>query len=155
MSSVRKYDLYSREFRQNSHAVFAQMRAGDPVFKQIGLDGKTLIWFVTRYDEAQRVLLDDLHFVRDPSLLYNEEERQRIFGTIDPQIERMMNNHMLNKDGEHHRRLRSRVSKAFTPKVIQNIRPRIEAIAGELLDKVEAGAEWNWSRISHFPCPLP
>jgi cytochrome P450 len=129
------------------------MRAGDPVFKQIGLDGKTLIWFVTRYDEAQQVLLDDLHFVRDPSLLYNEEERQRIFGTIDPQIERMMNNHMLNKDGEHHRRLRSLVSKAFTPKVIQNIRPRIEAIAGELLDKVEAGGRMEL--VSDFAFPLP
>ena len=57
MTEPRKYELYSHAFRQNSHAVFAQMRANDPVFQQIGLDGSTQIWFVTRYAEVQQVLL--------------------------------------------------------------------------------------------------
>lgn len=153
MTATPRYELYSHEFRQNSYAVFAQMRANDPVFKQAGMDGSTPIWFVTRYEEAQQVLLDDEHFVRDPTLVFNEEERRSIFGTMDPQLEMMLNNHMLNKDGEDHRRLRSLVSKAFTPKVIQNMRPRIEAIAGELLDKVQANGKMEL--ISDFAFPLP
>ena len=153
MRETRKYELYSKYFRQNSYAVFAQMRANDPVIQQTGMDGSTPIWFVTRYDEAQQVLLDDAHFVRDPSLVFSAEEQERIFGTLDPQIDSMLNNHMLNKDGEDHRRLRSLVSKAFTPRVIQNMRPRIEAIAMELLDKVESNG--NMELISDYAFPLP
>jgi len=129
------------------------MRANDPVFKQAGLDGNTPIWFVTRYDEVQQVLLDDDHFVRDPGLVYSKDELQKIFGALDPMIDAMLNNHMLNKDGEDHRRLRSLVSKAFTPKVIQNMRPRIEAIAGELLDRVAANG--NMELIAEYAFPLP
>jgi len=151
--ATRKYELYSKEFRQNSHAIFSQMRADDPVFKQAGLDGSTAIWFVTRYEEVQQVLLDDEHFVLDAGLVYSEEEQEKIFGRNDPLIDSMMNNHMLNKDGENHRRLRSLVSKAFTPKVIQNMRPRIETIAGDLLDKVQANGRMEL--ISEYAFPLP
>ena len=153
MTAARKYELYSHEFRQNSHAIFTQMRANDPVFKQTGLDGSTQICFVTRYEEVQQVLLDDEHFVLDAGQVYSAEEREKIFGKLDPFIDSMMNNHMLNKDGNDHRRLRSLVSKAFTPKVIQNMRPRIEAIAAELLDKVQRNGRMEL--ISDFAFPLP
>src|SRR5215510_13588285 len=99
MTTARKYELYSHEFRQNSYDVFAQMRSNDPVFKQPGLDGSTQIWFLTRYEEVQQVLLDDEHFVRDPGLVYSAEEREKMFGKNDALIDSMMNNHMLNKDG--------------------------------------------------------
>jgi cytochrome P450 len=153
MSTIRKYELYSKEFRKNSHATFAQMRREAPLLKQTGIDGKTQIWFVTRYAEAQQVLLDDKHFVRDPQLVFAQEELERIFGKLDPQVDRMMNNHMLNRDGEDHRRLRSIVSKAFTSKVIQNMRPRIETIAQDLLDKVIANGKMEL--VSDYAFPLP
>jgi len=153
MTTARKYELYSHEFRQNSYAVFGQMRANDPVFQQMGLDGTTQIWFITRYAEVQQVLLDDEHFVRDSGLVYNAEEREKIFGKADQFLDSMLNNHMLNKDGENHRRLRSLVGKAFTPKVIQNMRPRIEMIAGELLDRVQGNGKMEL--ISDFAFPLP
>ncbi len=153
MVETRKYELYSKEFRQNSHAVFARMRAEAPIFKQIGLDGKTPIWFVTRYADAQQILLDDRRFTRDPRSVFTMEELEQNLGVPDPQVDRMMNNHMLNRDGEDHRRLRSLVSKAFTPRVIQSMRPRIEAIAHHLLDKVlDAG---RMELVSDYAFPLP
>lgn len=153
MSTTRKYELYSKEFRRNSHEVFAQMRMEAPVIKQAGIDGETPIWFVTRYAEAQQVLSDDKHFVRDPRLALNPEEFDRILGIPDPQIDRMMNNNMLNRDGEDHRRLRSIVSKAFTPRVIQSMRPRIEKIAENLLDKVITTGRMEL--VSDYAFPLP
>jgi len=153
MSSTRKYELYSKEFRQNSHAVFARMRADAPLMKQAGLDGETPIWFVTRHAEAQQILLDDKHFVRDAKLVLTPEEVERVFGPLDPQIDRMINNHMLNHDGENHRRLRSIVSKAFTPKVIQSMRPRIEKIAQDLLDSVIQNG--HMELVSDYAFPLP
>ena len=153
MSTTRKYELYSGEFRRNSHEIFARMRMEAPIIKEIGLDGETPIWFVTRYAAAQQVLMDDKHFVRDPRLALTPEEFDRILGKPDPLLDRMMNNNMLNRDGEDHRRLRSIVSKAFTPKVIQSMRPRIENIAENLLDKVYSNDRMEL--VSDYAFPLP
>ena len=70
----QKYDLSSHDFRTGTHATFAEMRERDPVLLQPGLDGSTPIWFVTRYDDAVTVLLDDERFVRDPSLELTPDE---------------------------------------------------------------------------------
>ncbi len=153
MLSTRKYELYSKEFHKNSHAIFAEMRAEAPIIKQPGVDGETPIWFVTRYADVQQILLDDEHFVRDPRLAFTPEELERVNGRLNPQIDEMMNNHMLNRDGEDHRRLRSIVSKAFTPKVIQGMRPRIEKIANDLLDKVMP--DGRMELVSNYAFPLP
>src|SRR5919204_383775 len=59
MTATRKYDLYSDEFRSTSYETFARMRAEDPVFCQPGIDGETMIWFITRYEDVVAVLLDD------------------------------------------------------------------------------------------------
>ncbi len=67
-TAARKYDLYSDAFRADTYATFARMREQDPVLCQPGLDGETPIWCVTRYDDAEAVLLDDERFVRDPRL---------------------------------------------------------------------------------------
>ena len=59
------FDRYGDEFRACTYETFAEMREHDPVFCQPGLDGTTPIWFVTRYEDAVAVLLDDERFVRD------------------------------------------------------------------------------------------
>jgi cytochrome P450 len=151
MADNRKYDLYSPEFRRYTHETFAQMRAKNPVFQQPGLDGKTPIWFVTGYAEVEQVLLDDRHFVRDPASIAPELAAQYGGGSG---LEAMFNNHMLNRDGEAHRRLRSLVSKAFTPKMIQSLRPRIEQIAAELLDRAAAKGEMELVADYAFPLPI-
>ena len=68
MATTPKYDLYSDRFRSHTYDTFAQMRAEDPVFCQPGIDGETMIWFLTRHDDVVTVLLDDDRFVRDPAL---------------------------------------------------------------------------------------
>ena len=153
MSTTCKYELYNQAFRQHAHQVFAQMRREDPVFQQPGLDGKTPIWFVTRYAEVEQVLRDDRRFVRDPALAMSAETLEKIFEGSDPQVMAMTNNHMLNKDGEDHHRLRMLVSKAFTRPVIQGMRPRIGEIAGELLDEVEGRGQMEL--VSEYAFPLP
>jgi hypothetical protein len=50
------------------------MREHDPVLRQPGLDGKTPIWFLTRYDDVVAMLLDDVRFVLDPALALTPEE---------------------------------------------------------------------------------
>jgi cytochrome P450 len=154
MSNPRKYELYGQAFRQHAHEVFAQMRREDPVFQQPGLDGKTPIWFITRYAEVEQVLRDDQHFVRDPALALSPEVLEQFFEGSDPQVMAMTNNHMLNKDGKDHHRLRMLVSKAFTRPVIQGMRPRIAEIAEEILDGVEGRGQMELVNEYAFPLPI-
>ena len=146
----RKYELYSAEFRADRSRVFAQMREHDPVFCQPGIDGETMIWFVTRHDDVAAMLLDE-RFVRDPRLALADEQ---LAAQEPPPAIAAIDNHMLNRDGDDHRRLRRLVTKAFTPKVVEQLRPRIQSIADELLDAVEARGAMDLSAEYAFPLPI-
>lgn len=60
---------------------------------------------------------------------------------------------MLFLDPPDHDRLRGLVNKAFTPKAVERMDPRVQEIADELLDKVEGRASWDL--IGDFSAPLP
>jgi cytochrome P450 len=153
MATARKYDLYSDEFRRRTYETFAQMRADDPVFCQPGVDGETMIWFVTRHDDVVRVLLDDERFVRDPALALPPDQLAA-FQSGMPESFAFIDQHMLNRDGIDHRRLRRLVTKAFTPRMVERLRPRIEEIADGLIDAVEARGTMDIVEQYAFPLPI-
>jgi cytochrome P450 len=61
---------------------------------------------------------------------------------------------MLNLDAPDHTRLRKLVSKAFTPKVIERLRPRIQQLVDEALDRVAPTNEMELIRDLAFPLPF-
>jgi cytochrome P450 len=147
-STAAKYDLYSDAFRADTYATFARMRERDPVVRQPGIDGETPIWWITRYEDAEAVLLDDERFVRDPRLALPPQQLPEL-----PEFFRFIDSNMLNRDGDDHLRLRRLVSKAFTPRMIERLRPRIQEIAGDLIDRVSEAGEMEL--VSEFAFPLP
>jgi len=147
-----KYDLYSDAFRAGTYTTFAAMREQDPILRQTGLDGRSQIWFVTRYGDAMTVLLDDVRFVRDPVLALTPDELEA-FRADMPDVVGFLDDHMLNKDGDDHRRLRRLVTKAFTPRMVERLRPRIQEIADELVDAVAERGEMDL--VDEFAFPLP
>ncbi len=60
---------------------------------------------------------------------------------------------MINVDPPDHTRLRGLVSKAFTPRMIEQLHPRIQQITNELLDAVQGHGEMDL--INDFAYPLP
>lgn len=65
---------------------------------------------------------------------------------------------MTTADGDDHRRLRSLMSKAFTPRRVAELQPRIEAMTDSLLDRLDqAAAEGDGvaDLRKHFALPLP
>jgi cytochrome P450 len=141
------YDLYGQAFKRDPHATFAAMRRDHPVHQQLGLDGATAIWFVTRYDDVE-AMLRDRRFVRDPARALAPEQ----IPTPSP-LDRLLGQHMLNRDGIDHRRLRDLVGQGFTPKRVAELRPRVEAIAAGLLDAVADRDAMDL--ITDFAYPLP
>ena len=151
MSTTPRYDLYSDEFRATTHDTYARMREESPVHVQPGLDGVTPIWFVTRYDDVVALLTDNARFVVDPKLALTPAELEAHVAEVAPD-ERASEN-LLAKDGEDHRRLRRLVTKAFTPRSVEQLRPRIQKIADDLIDQVEERG--SMELVDDFAFPLP
>ncbi|WP_434627268.1 cytochrome P450 [Pseudomonas sp. Z1-14] len=147
MAYERTLDLNSDAFRGEAYRHYAALRQSSPVFLSQP-DGQLPMWYVTGAREVEEVLLDNDRFARDPS-------------RIDPRFAAMLggeqsiaflNEHMLNRDGESHRRLRRLVNKAFTLKAVNAMRPRIEQIAETLLDAVQSSGQMDV--VSQYAFPL-
>lgn len=152
MTQTQKYQLYGQEFKAQAFEVYRRMRSENPVFQQPGMDGQTPIWFVTGYEEVDSVLRNDKVFARDMRRAFSAERMEQIVdsaGRFD-----FVNQHMLNRDGNDHQRLRSLVSKAFTPKRIQGLRPRVQTIADELIDAVVEDKSADLVAAYAFPLPI-
>jgi cytochrome P450 PksS len=61
--------------------------------------------------------------------------------------------HLLGVDGKDHLRLRGLVNKAFTPRLVEQMRDRIQTLADELLDRTQTPG--SIELISEFALPLP
>lgn len=142
MTEITLSDLLAQETKGNPHAFYAQLRGTSPIIYVEGLDA----WLLTTYEDALW-LLKDPRFTKDRHKLPELAEQQdESWGTF------VMRN-LLMVDPPDHSRLRSLVSKAFTPRMIEHLRPQIQQITDDLLDAVqEQGA---MDLIADFAYPLP
>ena len=127
-------------FQVDPHPVLARLRAREPVH----YDQVINRWVLTRSDDVESVLRDRSMSV-DPRKA-NEGTFMRIF-------ERFGEFSMLFQDPPEHTRLRALVSKAFTPRAVERLRPRIHEIIGDLLGAVASRARFDV--IEAFAGPLP
>jgi cytochrome P450 len=153
VSTTERYDLYSPDFRARTHETYARMRQESPVHRQPGLDGETPIWFVTRYEDVVTVLSDSERFVVDAKLALTEDELRAIDEASELPNDDRVNTNLLTMDGADHRRVRQLVAQAFTPRMVERLRPRIQEIADELVDRV--AAQGRMELVDDFAFPLP
>jgi cytochrome P450 len=141
--------FFSTEFAANPFPLFAQLRsAGAVVAVPFGSEGES-VWMVTRLEEAVQVLKNQL-FTVDPSTISRDENQQQ---SPPRGVGGFLGRSMIDVDEPDHRRLRSLVSKAFTPRYIQSLRPSIQRIADELLDRV--ADQGHMDLVKEFAFPLP
>ena len=142
-------DLASPRFKADPYPFYARLRAEAPVWRT-KLPDKRTAWLVTRYEDVAGVLKDE-RFAKDP--LNAQDPEQRAERPWVPGFLKPLEQNMLDLDDPDHRRLRSLVSKAFTPRLIERLRGRIEAICRELLDVMER--EGRTELVRDYALPLP
>ena len=142
-------DLLTQETKSNPSAFYAHLRAQEPLTYVDDFLGMGRAWIVTNYDDAI-ALLKDPRFTKDRRKVLPVGDEQTSIPEI-PFLALMQN--MLTVDPPDHTRLRSLVSKAFTPRMIEQLRPRIQQITDELLDAVQERGEMDL--INDFAYPLP
>lgn len=105
------FDLANVAVQANPYPAYAWLRENAPLYK---LDGVPM-WVVSRHAEVEAVLRDAATFASD-------------LGMHVPLMSMVM------KDAPDHTRLRQTVNRAFTPRAVQHLAPRIAEIAHTLLD---------------------
>jgi cytochrome P450 len=142
--------FFGSDFVSNPFPLFTQMRSVGAVVSvpvPFGPSNRP-VWMVTRLEEAVQVLKNKL-FTVDPSTIYAQDgsHGQGLHGGL-------LGQSMIAVDEPDHRRLRSLVSKAFTPKYIQGLRPSIQKIADDLLDRVQDQGHMDLVNDYAFPLPI-
>ena len=134
-------------FHIDPYAVYARLRAEQPIH-----ESPFGAWVLTRYADCVAILKDHRSSsdARNSDIFKNAVEQ----GLVDPEKQALGNTQpFLFLDPPDHTRLRGLVSKAFTPKVVEGLRPRIQELVDELLDAV--AAKGSMEIIEDLAYPLP
>ncbi len=140
------FDPFAPGFTDDPYPQYAALRAGAPVHRHpLGS------WMLTRYEDVSWLLRAGLSVedrnVTDRQLL---ELREQMYGE---KTARPRGVSMLDRDPPDHTRLRRLVSKAFTPRAVEALRPRITGLVEGMLDA--AGRQGRVDLVDALAFPLP
>ncbi|MBV9773821.1 MAG: cytochrome P450 [Gemmatimonadetes bacterium] len=125
-------DLLSAEARRDPYPLYERVRGASPVLH----DPRTGTWMLFDYDSVKRALNDHDAFSSVVSPPGSRTARWLLFS-----------------DPPRHTRLRALVTRAFTPRAVAALEPRIREITGGLLDRVVERGEMEL--VADFSVPLP
>jgi cytochrome P450 len=127
-------DLFSDEMRRNPYPAYDQMRSGSPVYHLAPFD----LWMIFDFEGVRRVLVEHDTFSSDLTHAPGQGNPGEWFIFFDP---------------PRHTKLRALISKAFTPRVVANLEPRIRELSRQLLDQTIERGEMDLA--TDFSVPLP
>jgi cytochrome P450 len=137
---MKSFNPMDPEFLADPYPTYHRLRAEAPVhYSPLGF------WVLTRYEDVAAVLRD-ARFIKEPLAALVAAR----FGT---EVPRGVGLSMLDRDPPDHTRLRGLVSKAFTPRVVEGLRPRIQEIVDGLIARAEAAGSMDL--IEEFAYPIP
>lgn len=143
-----EFDPLSPAQRADPYPTLERARTEQPVFYAPALD----LWVVTRYEDVLAVLKDHRSFSSRGAIKSSPApfpaEVSEVLAEAFPEMP-----YIIEIDPPLHDRIRGLVTKAFTPRRIADLEPRITAIADELID--EFAADGRADLIDRFAWPLP
>jgi len=139
VSSTQAYwDPFDTEIDDDPYPIWKRLREEAPLYRNEGLD----FWALSRFDDIEAASRDTATFSSAHGTVL---ERM----SVDP----ASNGMMIFMDPPEHPRLRGLVSRAFTPRRIGGLEPRIREICAELLDPHLGGNGFDY--VSDFAAQLP
>jgi cytochrome P450 len=129
------FNPLSPEFRADPYPTWAALRAEDPVHV---IDAMSTC-VVTRYDDV-------VHVLKNPSLFSSSAIGMNVRGRETRTV--------INTDPPLHTDLRGLVNRAFTPRMVADMEPRIREITAGLLDAIAATGETDIVRDLAVPLPV-
>lgn len=126
------------------YLMYARLREQGPIHRKVNRYGHDT-WLVTSYEATRSVLLDP-RLSRNPHHAPQWMRDQELTGGG------VLGVNLLASDPPDHTRIRRLVSQAFTRRRVEGLRPRIQAIADDLLEDMARCAEVDL--LESFAAPL-
>ncbi|MCM3293152.1 cytochrome P450 [Paenibacillus sp. MER 180] len=145
--TLPSFNPFSSDFKDHAYTLYEKLREHDPLHRITLPNGRTA-WIVTRYKDAVAALKTD-YLKKNLFQFVTPEE----MGLPSSQMDLMVR-HMLNSDPPDHTRLRGLVQKAFTPRMIEKLKERIQDIANSLLDQVVNQSSMELIQDYAYPLPI-
>jgi cytochrome P450 len=145
---LAEWDVASPEFQADPYPVYAALLEQGPVTRIVRPDFRS-DW-VTHYDAVAGVLRDE----RFLSVQVPEEMMAAGVPDAFRRLGELLSHMMLLTNPPDHTRLRGLVNKAFTPRVVESLRPRIETIVAELIAVVHRSGRADVMRDLATPLPV-
>jgi hypothetical protein len=143
--------LVSREFMQNPYPTLRRLREEDPVHWSDSIGG----WILTRYDDIVTTFKDTSHYSSEGRLgkavAYLPDETRAQFKVFEDHYKHKS---LIHSDPPDHTRFRDLVNKAFTPRVVDAVRPRMQEITNGLLDAVQESGRMDVIKDLSVPLPV-
>ncbi|WP_327272044.1 cytochrome P450 [Streptomyces sp. NBC_01224] len=130
-----------KDFTANPYPYYEKLRAAGPVHT-IRTDEFERIWLVVGYGEGRAALADQRLGKEWQGLVDRPEGNDPIFAN------------MLELDAPHHTRLRKLVTREFTARRVEALRPRVQQITDELLDAMVPSGRADLVDALAFPLPM-
>jgi cytochrome P450 len=122
--SLDEFELFTDEVRADPYPLYRDLRAAEPIRKSEIEEGTYLLF---RYQDCLDVLRDTRWSSNPAHRAFTNESMPIDAMATDAKV-------LLFLDPPDHTRLRKLVSKAFTPRTVERMRPRIQSLVDELLD---------------------
>jgi cytochrome P450 len=134
-----EFDSLPPDFLIDPYRYYSCLRAEDPV--HLSSRG---VWILTRYDDIASVLRDQR---------FGRKGFRKVLSDRCPESQDEGPASMLFQDSPGHLRLRTLIGKAFTLSLIQNLRPHIQQVVDDLIDRLRDTRSIDL--IAGFAFPLP
>jgi cytochrome P450 PksS len=139
--------LSDGSYFSNPYPLFARLRKEYPVFFSETLGG----WIVTRHEDVSAILHDHENYSSKGRVLH-------LINQLEPEIQeqlQLLQMHfatgLAHSDAPEHKRLRSLLAQAFTPKISEMMRPITSTIVSQTLDRLSQEADL----IAELFTPVP
>ncbi len=148
LASGVTFNPFLADYHADPYATYRRLRETDPVHWSELIHG----WVLVRYADVEPALRDS-RLSADKTQLAAWDDILYALGGQGPALE-LLTQSLVSVDPPAHTRLRGLVSQAFTPRVVETLRPRIEALTQELLDAAEQRPSIDLIRDIAVPLPV-
>ncbi|MDT7553166.1 MAG: vitamin 1,25-hydroxylase, partial [Pseudonocardiales bacterium] len=136
-------DLFDGAFWRDPYPAYAQLRDDAPVRRIERADGA--LWLISRYADVRAALVDP-RLSKDWRYTLPPEQRAAHPATPIPM--------MILMDPPEHTRLRKLVSRVFTLRRMEALRPRVQQVAAELIDGLKTAGSVDIMASYAFLLPV-